>query len=447
VIPASPWSKALHRNQYSQYRYLSIHICENEEVKTGSKTGRTMLKRSICSQNSSSTNWNITLRRFYNFAALTVLNILLLLIVVELISFALLRIIDLPATKNMIARITGRPNDMIAYYQQLSYFREQDWSPLYWKELKLALSKTYSPYVIWRSSAFDGTMLNIEPSGLRHTPAAECGSDAYKVYVFGGSAIWGWGAPDSSTIPALLQSGLQSRRSTPVCVMNYGENAYVSTQGLIHLILLLESGDIPDMVIFYDGVNDVLAASQSGMPIVHQNLSEVSSLFENDQAPIIELFENSSSYWLLQMILSQIPVSVDREIPKFQYDPDLLSDQIAEAYLRNYEIVGSLADTYDFDYYYFWQPYILIGDKQLSSEEQNMVTGLDWVLPLDLPLVELFQNTYKKIESETSQYEHLYYLGNIFDTVEEPVWLDTWGHITPRGNQIVTDELIRVIQQ
>lgn len=54
--------------------------------------------------------------------------------------------------------------------------------------------------------------------------------------------------------------------------MNYGENAYVSTQGLIHLILLLESGDVPDMVIFYDGVNDILAASQSWMPIVHQNL-------------------------------------------------------------------------------------------------------------------------------------------------------------------------------
>lgn len=387
------------------------------------------------------------MRRFYNFAAIAVLNTLLLLMIVELISTGLVRTIDLPGTKKIIARLTGRPNDVVVYYQELPYFTEQDWSPLYWKEFKLTLRKAYSPYVIWRSRPFDGTMVNIDPSGYRHTPAAECGSDAYKVYVFGGSAIWGWGSPDWDTIPALLQSRLHAEFGTPVCVMNYGENAYVSTQGLIHLILLLESGDVPDMVIFYDGVNDILAASQSGMPIVHQNLSEISTLFEDDQAPIIRFFQASNSYKLLQVILSQIPISVDSEAPKFQYYPELLSDQVTEAYLHNYEIVSLLADSYHFDFYFFWQPHILIGNKHLSSEEQNMITGLDWVLKLDPPLVELFQKTYKKIESETPSYERLYYLGNIFDPVEETIWIDTWGHITPEANQIVTDELIRVIKQ
>jgi lysophospholipase L1-like esterase len=387
------------------------------------------------------------MRRFHNSAAIAVLNTLLLLIVVELISTGLVKIIDLPATKKVIAKITGRPNDMIIYYQELSYFEEQGWSSLYWKEFKQALRKTYSPYVIWRSAPFDGTMVNIEPSGFRHTPDAKCGSDTYTVYVFGGSAVWGWGSPDWGTIPAFLQSGLQSELGTPVCVMNYGENAYISTQGLIHLTLLLESGEIPDMVIFYDGVNDIFAASQSGMPIVHQNLREISNLFEDHQAPMNRFFQTSNSYQLLQMVLSQIPISVESATSKFQYDPDLLSDEIAEAYFNNYEIVSSLAATYHFDFYFFWQPHILIGNKHLSGEEQNMITGLDWVLKLDPPLVELFQKTYRKIEYETPKYEHLYYLGKIFDLVEESVWIDTWAHITPKGNQIVTDELMRVINQ
>jgi lysophospholipase L1-like esterase len=389
---------------------------------------------------------NIKMRRFYHYAATAVLNTLLLLIVVELISAGLVKIVDLPATKKAVARITGQPNDVIVYYQELSYYREQDWSPLYWKEFKQALRKTYSPYVIWRSTPFEGTMVNIDPSGYRHTPASKCVSDAYKVYVFGGSAVWGWGAPDWSTIPALLQSGIQSKLGTPVCVMNYGENAYVSTQGLIHLMLLLESGDIPDMVIFYDGVNDILAASQSGMPIVHQNLSEISSLFEDHQAPIVSFFESSNSYQLLQIALSQIPSSGESEALKLQYDPDLLSGQVAEAYLNNYEIVSSLADKYHFAFYFFWQPHILSGNKHLSSEERDMITALNWVLNLDPPLVELFQKTYKKIEAEVPNHEHLYYLGNIFDQVEESVWIDTWGHVTPKANQIVTDDLIRVIK-
>ncbi|HEX9331813.1 MAG TPA: SGNH/GDSL hydrolase family protein [Anaerolineales bacterium] len=386
------------------------------------------------------------MRRFYNSAAIAVLNTLLLLVVIELISGGIVKIVDRPASKKLIARITGRPNDMIVYYQELSYYQEQDWGPLYWKEFKRALRTTYSPYVVWRSAPFDGTMINIDLSGYRHTPGAECGANAYKVYVFGGSAIWGWGSPDQNTIPALLESELQSKLGTPVCVMNYGENAYVSTQGVIHLMLLLESGQIPDVVIFYDGVNDVLAASQSGTPIVHQNLSEISDLFEDHQAPIMSFIQSSNSYQLLQMMLSQIPISAERQAPKLQYDPELLSDQVAEAYLNNYGIVSSLADTYHFDFYFFWQPHILIGNKHLSSEEQNMITGLNWVLNLDPPLVELFQNTYKKIEAETPEHEHLYYLGNIFDPVEESVWIDTWGHTTPKGNQIVTNDLIRVIK-
>jgi len=389
---------------------------------------------------------NIKFLRFYNFAAIIVLNTLLLLIVMEFVSAGIVKMVDLPASKKAIAKITGKPNDMIVYYQGLSYYTEQDWGPLYWKEFKRALKTTYSPYVIWRSVPFQGTLLNIDPSGYRHTPGAECGADTYKVYVFGGSAIWGWGSPDDRTIPALLQSGLQSKLGKPVCVMNYGENAYVSTQGVIHLTLLLESGQVPDAVIFYDGVNDVLAASQSGKPIVHQNLSEISGLFENHQAPIMTFLESSNSNQLLEMALSQIPISVGKETSKLQYDPDLLSGQVAEAYLNNYKIVSSLADAYHFDFYFFWQPHILMGNKHLSGEEQNMITGLNWVLNLDAPLVELFQKTYKKIEAETASHEHLHYLGNIFDPVEESIWIDTWGHTTPQGNQIVVDELIRTIK-
>ena len=76
------------------------------------------------------------MRRFYNFAAIAVLNTLLLFMVVELISAGIVAIIDRPATKRAIARITGQPNDVVVYYQELSYYKEQDWSPLYWKEFR-----------------------------------------------------------------------------------------------------------------------------------------------------------------------------------------------------------------------------------------------------------------------------------------------------------------------
>jgi hypothetical protein len=384
--------------------------------------------------------------RFYKATAIVVLNTLILLMVVELLAGAAINIIKLPGIKDLISKITGQPNDLIAFYEGLPYIADKDWSPAYWNELKSVLKKTYSPYVIWRSPAFDGNMLKIDASGLRHTPAAECVSDAYKVFVFGGSSIWGWGSPDWGTIPAILQSELAEIHDEPVCVVNYGENAYVSTQNLVQLILLLESGNVPDVVVFYDGVNDVLSASQSGRPIVHQNLVEIAALFQDPQPPLVRLAQNLSSYRLLQMILSQIKPAMagGESIP--QYDPEYLADRISEAYVNNLIISRALANAYEFELYFFWQPYILIGNKPLSPEEQNMVTGLNWVLDLNPRLVDLFRVSYTNIETAASNNDNLYYLGDIFDHTREPIWIDTWGHITPKGNEIVSEVILRVIR-
>ena len=75
-----------------------------------------------------------------------------------------------------------------------------------------------------------------------------------------------------------------------------------------------------------------------------------------------------------------------------------------------------------------------------------MISGLNWVLNLDPPLVDLFTQTYENIETADPNYENLYYLGSVFDDVREPVWLDTWGHVTPEANSIVAGEMLRIIK-
>jgi lysophospholipase L1-like esterase len=85
-----------------------------------------------------------------------------------------------------------------------------------------------------------------------------------QIIALGGSAMWGWMVPDSLTIPSLLQKNLNERLGRGSCsVRNYAENGYVSTQDLIRLILSLQRGERPSMVIMYDGFNDVLAACEN----------------------------------------------------------------------------------------------------------------------------------------------------------------------------------------
>jgi hypothetical protein len=71
------------------------------------------------------------------------------------------------------------------------------------------------------------------------------------------------GAPDWGTIPAYLQEELEERFNGAVCVVNYGEDGFASTQEVILLLIELQRGNVPDAVIFYDGVNDVTAADMT----------------------------------------------------------------------------------------------------------------------------------------------------------------------------------------
>ena len=125
--------------------------------------------------------------------------------------------------------------------------------------------------------------------------------------MFGGSAMWGWGAPDWGTIPAYLQTELERAGDRPVCVVNYAENGFVSTQNVIQLSLLLAAGDVPDVVVFYDGVNDVLAARQTGQPVLHQNLTQIATRFGAPQQPLLAWVRTLNTFRLVESFVVHAP--------------------------------------------------------------------------------------------------------------------------------------------
>ena len=63
--------------------------------------------------------------------------------------------------------------------------------------------------------------------------------------------MWGTGSRDGETIPSLYAA------RTGRIVRNFGESAYTAHQDLEMLMWLLQDGERPNVVVFYDGVNDV----------------------------------------------------------------------------------------------------------------------------------------------------------------------------------------------
>ncbi|MCC7048501.1 MAG: SGNH/GDSL hydrolase family protein [Alphaproteobacteria bacterium] len=79
----------------------------------------------------------------------------------------------------------------------------------------------------------------------------------FNIFMFGGSTTMGVG-PDWTTIPSYLQQELAARGpgDRPVRVYNFGRGSYFLTQERILFQQLLLRGAVPDVAMFFDGVND-----------------------------------------------------------------------------------------------------------------------------------------------------------------------------------------------
>jgi len=74
------------------------------------------------------------------------------------------------------------------------------------------------------------------------------------VRFFGGSAMWGTGSDDRGTIPAIF-----NRLHPEAQAFNYGERGLDSRQNVERLVNLLALRRPAELVVFYDGVNDIAA--------------------------------------------------------------------------------------------------------------------------------------------------------------------------------------------
>lgn len=200
----------------------------------------------------------------YTDFALFVLHLLFLFIGANLVAWSALRLFP-----DFFVLTKGKqdfdPDDMESFYSTDERFRmlglqtDKEFRR-YWKETPLnAVEIAYDSLVEFRHKEFNGEFWNISPHGFRHVaqqgpwpPSAE----NLNVFVFGGSTTYHIG-PDWTSIASCLQEKLDSD-TRPVRVYNFGRCAYFSTQETLLLMRLVSQGFVPDMVIFFDGLNDAV---------------------------------------------------------------------------------------------------------------------------------------------------------------------------------------------
>jgi len=380
----------------------------------------------------------------YRSIAIIGLNTVMLFTVLEIGASLLLGVITRGRSKP-----DAEPRPAEVSLELSPFYADQEWASRYWAEIaEQSATGWYHPYEFWRRAPFRGQLTNISLDGLRLTPGAKCQSGALVVYTFGGSGMWGVGVPDWGTIAAYLQAHWSRTESRPVCVVNFGQPGHTSTQGLIALERELQRCKIPDLVVFYDSVNDLNYGRISGIPGAHRHLLEIALTLETGVPAWPSWVRSLSVLQLAREFMPKAAPRPHRYQPRWNIAPDL-ADGIAEVYLNNVRMVEALAVDYGFANAFFWQPHIMMGKKPLTEAEKRILEATeagDGPIGRDGERAghKLYRQVYASVARAAQSDDHLHDISDVLDSVPSLVYLDS-HHLTPDGNRRVAERMLQLI--
>ena len=370
--------------------------------------------------------------KWYKNTALVVFNTFLLLIALEAAAAVVLRL--------------WTPADESRLEQAPWYYKNQKWGTGYAREAGHIDNVTYVPYVLWKTEPYQGTYIHVDRDGNRETPGSTCGQHSVNVFVFGGSTVWGDGVPDWGTIPAYLQAELSTPGGRPVCVRNLGQPGWVSTQDVIELQRYLQTGDVPDLAIFYDGFNDVGVLWEGGgvgSPYYTDTIRHRLEPYGLRRA-FLSLAARTHGVILLERFLPSLSLAEERFDQVGDPGPDrrAMSPAIVKTYLANCDTVRALAARFGFRYAFFWQPSLDYKRSLLTPQEQQIVQTEETERP---GMPEVLRAVYDKVKADARDADHLYFIAEGLQNVAEPVYLDG-VHLTHVGNETIASRIVETLR-
>jgi len=261
--------------------------------------------------------------------------------------------------------------------------------------------------------------------------------------------MWGTGARDDFTIASLFAKEL-SKNNVGAKVVNYGESGYVSTQELILLIQELQSGNIPKLVIFYDGVNDVYSALQQGKAGIPQNefnrVAEFQTSFYIKSEAIEKVFNEMSILRIIRGVSARFGLSLPLisfsrgEIKDIQRRPSrLLAKDVLDIYENNILIAHSLSQKFGFKALFYWQPTIYNKKRLTGYEERERLR-----MESEQSFFEVTNEVLKQDQDKILRMsEHGFHdISNIYENISDAIFID-FCHTAEYGNTLIARRMLK----
>lgn len=358
------------------------------------------------------------------------------------VSFLLLLVLEAVsamALKRMDARGERRQE---LYWMDSDSYQGEPWIRQYTDDY-FGMRLRWESYVYWRRRPFSSQYINVDAAGIRKTspgltPAP--GQSVSRVFVFGGSTTWGEGARDEGTVPSFLAQALAAR-GVVADVVNHGEGGYVSTQELIALLRELHRGNVPDIAVFYNGLNDRYSTAQSGEAGIPQN--------EWNRRAEFNLSARRIQVYLLALAGPRTGLNTVRllyrlaERAEAGAGPALhegLAREVVDVYLANVRAIAGLGAVYGFTPVFYWQP---------TLYNKGSLTAFEQILKDTQPghFESFFTDVQNLLNPEVNRLDPIRFhdISTLLSGHDGPLYID-FSHLSEDGNRLIAERIAADIE-
>jgi lysophospholipase L1-like esterase len=367
------------------------------------------------------------------------------------VGLALLLFWLLSATAGAIVKRIRHHHDVIPAPEEA--YQGQPWTADYFRSLNRVHMRWY-PYAYWKAKPMSSRYLNIDADGNRVTWHPEHESavprrPVIRLFMMGGSTLWGTGVRDDHTLASLLARHFAANPNYDLEITNFGQIGYVSTQELLLLYELLRCGQRPDIVLFYDGVNEAFTGYQNGMGGLTQSeffrAQEFSVLSSSWGRKILyrtalrsalmstglaDLIKHLSGKDNPNMIPHQVApfATLSYLAPPQDFEgTDAVEQDVVDIYLFNVRMARMMGQEFKFQPLFYWQPTVF-SKNNLAPFERKLLPG-------DPMRAKFFHGTYRRL-AEAASANGIVDISGILNNRHQLDFIDPY-HLNEAANQIV----------
>lgn len=309
-------------------------------------------------------------------------------------------------------------------------------------EARAALHQRFDPARVYWAYPVTSRYLNVDTAGYRVTiPAAPAtaapGPRPRLVYLLGASAMWGYTARDSMTIPSLVARGLAAAGVTDVQVLNLAQPGYTLSQEVSTLVKEVQARGAPAVALFFDGINDIRTTQLTGEP--------GHTFFEPRFKHLYEVESQRGMLGSLMTVgersrlISRLAQAVGVDPWKIRPQEPQMCPSLGAYYRRMARTARGIGDAWGFDVLVVQQPNHAATRKSLTPFERSIAGPA--------AAITFTRDCSDAIDAALAGDSTLHTLSmtRVFDADTGTVFLDRFGHVTEGANARLADALVKAI--